>query len=68
VETRRRSSTRRFQRSHRVASTPSFPPTHKNTRAQLALPYWQENTSARWKLAGVVGLTLATTGVRCGAL
>ncbi|KAG2448817.1 hypothetical protein HYH02_006168 [Chlamydomonas schloesseri] len=31
--------------------------------SQLALPYWQEEKSARWKLAGVVGLTLATTGV-----
>lgn len=31
---------------------------------QMALPYWQENPGARWKLAGVVGLTLATTGVR----
>jgi hypothetical protein len=35
--------------------------------AQLALPYWQESAEARWKLAGVVGLTLATTGVRCAA-
>ncbi|KAG2432912.1 hypothetical protein HXX76_008642 [Chlamydomonas incerta] len=31
--------------------------------SQLALPYWQEEKSARWKLAGVVGLTLATTAV-----
>ncbi|KAG2501210.1 hypothetical protein HYH03_001023 [Edaphochlamys debaryana] len=30
---------------------------------KLGLPFWQEDTSARWKLAGVVGLTLATTGV-----
>ncbi|KAF8071082.1 ABCC2 [Scenedesmus sp. PABB004] len=30
---------------------------------QLVLPYWQEVPSARWRLAGVVGLTLATTGV-----
>jgi hypothetical protein len=36
---------------------------------QLALPYWmesEERNSARWKLAGVVALTLGTTGVRCG--
>jgi hypothetical protein len=32
--------------------------------AQLVLPYWTEEPSARWRLAGVVGLTLATTGVR----
>lgn len=32
--------------------------------AQLVLPYWVEVPSARWRLAGVVGLTLATTGVR----
>lgn len=35
--------------------------------AQLAMPYWTDPVvggSARWKLAGVVGLTLATTGVR----
>lgn len=34
---------------------------------QLALPYWlesDERVSARWKLAGVVALTLGTTGVR----
>lgn len=31
---------------------------------QLVLPYWTEEPSARWRLAGVVGLTLATTGVR----
>jgi len=31
---------------------------------QLVLPYWMECPSARWRLAGVVGLTLATTGVR----
>jgi hypothetical protein len=42
-------------------------------RRQLALPYWQETPGARWKLAGVVGLTLAGTGVRfpgvgCGQL
>ncbi|KAL6750267.1 ABC transporter transmembrane region 2-domain-containing protein [Haematococcus lacustris] len=33
---------------------------------QLALPYWTDpeaGGAARWKLAGVVGLTLATTGV-----
>ncbi|GAX72920.1 hypothetical protein CEUSTIGMA_g375.t1 [Chlamydomonas eustigma] len=38
-----------------------------NRLASLALPYWtasEEGTSSRrWKLAGVVGLTLATTGV-----
>lgn len=32
-------------------------------RTQLALPYWQENPDARWRLAGVVALTLGTTGV-----
>ncbi|KAI8462678.1 MAG: ATP-binding cassette transporter [Monoraphidium minutum] len=31
--------------------------------SKLALPYWQEVPEARWKLAGVVALTLATTGV-----
>lgn len=34
---------------------------------QLSMPYWSSpevGASARWKLAGVVGLTLATTGVR----
>lgn len=30
---------------------------------QLALPYWREEPAARWKLAGVVALTVATTGV-----
>eukprot|EP00775_Hariotina_reticulata_P004789 gene4789-5039_t len=30
---------------------------------RLVLPYWIECPSARWRLAGVVGLTLATTGV-----
>ncbi|GFR42440.1 hypothetical protein Agub_g3347, partial [Astrephomene gubernaculifera] len=30
---------------------------------QLGLPYWQTEPSARWKLAGVVGLTLSTTVV-----
>ncbi|WIA11843.1 hypothetical protein OEZ85_011930 [Tetradesmus obliquus] len=30
---------------------------------RLVLPYWTEEPSARWRLAGVVGLTLATTGV-----
>lgn len=29
----------------------------------LAAPYWKEVPEARWKLAGVVALTLATTGV-----
>lgn len=32
----------------------------------MALPYWttsEHAVEARWKLAGVVGLTLATTGV-----
>jgi hypothetical protein len=27
------------------------------------LPYWRECPDARWRLAGVVALTLATTGV-----
>lgn len=39
--------------------------------AQLTLPYWtksEDASKARWKLAGVVLLTLGTTGVRCGAL
>jgi hypothetical protein len=31
---------------------------------QLVLPYWVEEPSARWRLAGVVGLTLGTTAVR----
>lgn len=34
---------------------------------QLTLPYWtksEDATKARWKLAGVVLLTLGTTGVR----
>lgn len=34
---------------------------------QLALPYWtesgEEHTRARWRLAGVLALTLGTTGV-----
>ncbi|GBF88477.1 hypothetical protein Rsub_01190 [Raphidocelis subcapitata] len=30
---------------------------------KLALPYWVETPSARWRLAGVVALTLGTTGV-----
>jgi len=29
----------------------------------LATPYWQESPQARWRLGGVVALTLATTGV-----
>jgi ABC-type uncharacterized transport system fused permease/ATPase subunit len=35
---------------------------------QLTMPYWQDtetNNGARMKLAGVVALTLGTTGVRC---
>ena len=35
---------------------------------QLTMPYWLEddsNKSAKVKLAGVVALTLGTTGVRC---
>ena len=38
---------------------------------QLAMPYWIEddsNKSAKMKLAGVVALTLGTTGVRWVAL
>lgn len=34
---------------------------------QLALPYWNDpdvKSEARWRLAGVVALTVATTGVR----
>jgi hypothetical protein len=31
---------------------------------QLVLPYWVEVPSARWRLAGVVALTLGTTAVR----
>lgn len=34
---------------------------------QLGLPYWSaegEGGKARWKLAGVLALTLGTTGVR----
>ena len=34
---------------------------------QLTLPYWtksEDATKAKWKLAGVVLLTLGTTGVR----
>lgn len=34
---------------------------------QLVLPYWtisEKAREARWRLAGVVALTLATTGVR----
>jgi hypothetical protein len=37
------------------------------TALQLALPYWTTAdiaSDSRWRLAGVVGLTLATTGVR----
>jgi len=34
---------------------------------QLALPYWRETPEARWRLAGVIGLTLAGTGVRCAS-
>eukprot|EP00877_Chromochloris_zofingiensis_P002340 jgi/Chrzof1/12106/Cz06g21170.t1 len=30
---------------------------------RLALPYWTQAPEARWKLAGVVALTLGTTGV-----
>lgn len=44
-------------------------PLHSAPAVQLALPYWTESddrNSARWKLAGVVALTLGTTGVRCG--
>jgi hypothetical protein len=36
-------------------------------RPQLALPYWtdaEEGSSARWRLAAVLALTLGTTGVR----
>jgi ABC-type uncharacterized transport system fused permease/ATPase subunit len=29
----------------------------------LATPYWQESPEARWRLGGVLALTLATTGV-----
>ncbi|KAL4519069.1 hypothetical protein Ndes2526A_g00174 [Nannochloris sp. 'desiccata'] len=29
----------------------------------LATPYWQESPDARWRLGGVLALTLATTGV-----
>lgn len=35
---------------------------------QLGAPYWsdpEEGSKARWQLAGVVALTLGTTGVRC---
>ena len=34
---------------------------------RLALPYWTDSevgSRARWRLAGVVALTLATTGIR----
>jgi hypothetical protein len=31
---------------------------------QLVLPYWLECPSAKWRLAGVVALTLGTTAVR----
>ena len=53
---------------------PPLTPSHPSTScalAQLVLPYWmesEERADARWKLAGVVALTLATTGVRCEAV
>ena len=40
---------------------------HLRSCLQLTLPYWtksEDATKARWKLAGVVLLTLGTTGVR----
>ncbi|CAD7699045.1 unnamed protein product [Ostreobium quekettii] len=43
---------------------PSTDPAVIYSRLQrLALPYWTNSAEARWKLAGVVVLTLATTGV-----
>jgi len=38
-----------------------------NAVKQIALPYWtddEEKSGARWRLAGVLGMTLATTGIR----
>jgi hypothetical protein len=34
---------------------------------RIALPYWtddEQKSGARWRLAGVLGMTLATTGIR----
>lgn len=50
------------------SSTPHTPHTlqKKTQKKQLAKPYWTDpetGSSARWKLATVVGLTLGTTGV-----
>ena len=46
--------------------THSLHHSHPSSLPQLAKPYWTDaetGPSARWKLATVVGLTLATTGV-----
>jgi ABC-type uncharacterized transport system fused permease/ATPase subunit len=56
--------------THRLAARTRPAPTltrpknkPQQKKQQLALPYWQENPDARWRLAGVVALTLGTTGV-----
>jgi len=61
----------REQCDHAVHTDSTFPLTSQHdVLPQLSMPYWLEddsNKSAKVKLAGVVALTLGTTGVRCNA-
>uniref|UniRef100_A0A7S0RAI6 ABC transporter domain-containing protein n=1 Tax=Chlamydomonas leiostraca TaxID=1034604 RepID=A0A7S0RAI6_9CHLO len=55
-----------LQRAEKVAGASTDLGVIYKRLSELALPYWSDpvvGASARWKLAGVVGLTLATTGV-----